>query len=243
MNSCERVAADRTAFRHHRNRLETEPRERPKIGDEHLVVGVPGTGLIEIEGIGILHQELAPAHQAEARPHLVAELPLNVVEIERQILVRAHIGAKDFGDHLLVGRAVEHVALVAVLDAQHLLAVIVVAPALAPKLRRLDRRHQHLDRTGAVLLLAHDLLDLLEHAQAERQEGIDAGRLLAQHAGPQHEPMGDDLRLFRRLAQDRQEVTGQAHGVGSRIAGFRVNGVKPDRSQKHKGCQSLRTDY
>ena len=212
-------AADRTALGHHRYRLETKPREGPQIGDEHLVVGMPGAGLVEIEGIGILHQELAPAHQAEARPHLVAELPLDMVEIERQILVRAHIGAKDFGDHLLVGRAVEHVALVAVLDAQHLLAVVVVAPALAPKLRRLDRRHQHLDRTRAVLLLAHDLLDLLEHAQAERQECIDAGRLLAQHAGAQHQAMGDDLRLFRRLAQDRQEVAGQAHGVGSRIAG------------------------
>ena len=118
---------------------------------------MPGAGKVEVEGIGVLHQELAPAHQPEARPHLVAELPLDVIEVERQILVGAHIGAEDLGDHLLVGRAVEHVALVAVLDAQHLLAVGLVAPALAPQVGRLDGRHQQLDGAGAVLLLAHDL--------------------------------------------------------------------------------------
>jgi hypothetical protein len=42
-------------------------------------------------------------------------------------------------------------------------------------------------RAGAVLLLAHDLLDLLQHPQAQRQPGIDAGRLLPDHAGAQHQ--------------------------------------------------------
>jgi hypothetical protein len=73
---------------------------------------------------------------------------------------------------------------VAVGDAEHLLAVIVVAAALAPELRRLDRRHQHFESPCPVLLLADDLLDLLQHAKAERQPGIDAGGLLAEHAGP-----------------------------------------------------------
>ena len=168
-------------------------------------------GLVDVERVRILHEEFTAAHQAEARAHLVAEFPLDVIEIERQILVRLHVGAEDLGDHFLVGRPVEHVALVAVLDAQHLLAVGVVAPALAPQVGRLDRRHEKLDGAGAVLLLAHDLDDLLQDAEAERQEGIDAGRLLAHHAGAQHQPVRDDLRLFRGLTQDRQEIAGQAH--------------------------------
>ena len=121
-----------------------------------LVVRMLGAGVVEVEGIGVLHQEFASAHQAEARPHLVAELPLDMVEVERQVLVGTHIGAEDLGDHFLVGRTVEHVALMAVPDAQHLLAVVLVAPAFAPQIGRLDRRHQQLDRAGAVLLLAHD---------------------------------------------------------------------------------------
>ena len=178
-------------------------------------------GLVEIEGIGVLHQEFAPAHHAEARAHLVAEFPLDVIEVERQVPVGAHIGAENFGDHLLVGRPVQHLALVPVLDAQHLLAIGVVAAGLAPEIGRLHGRHQQFDGAGAVLLLAHDLLDLLQHAQAERQEGIDAGRLLPHHAGAQHQPVRDDLRLARGLAQDRQEIAGQSHAVspGNRGAG------------------------
>ncbi len=101
----------------------------------------------------------------------------------------------------------------AVLDAQHFGTVGVVASALAPQIGQLQRRHQQFDRAGAVLLLAHDLLDLLEHAETERQPRIDARRLLPHHAGAQHQTVGHDLRLLRRLAQDGQEVVGQAHGV------------------------------
>ena len=172
-----------------------------------------GAGLVEVEGIGVLHQELARAHDAEAGAHLVAELPLDVIEVQRQILVGAHIGPEDLGDHLLVGRAVEHLALVPVLDAQHLLAVGVVAAGLPPEVGRLDGRHQELDRAGAVLLLADDGVDLVEHAQPERQPGIDAGRLLSDEAGAQHQAVGNDLRLFRRLAEDGQEIAAQTHGT------------------------------
>jgi hypothetical protein len=84
-----------------------------------------------------------------------------VIEIERQVLVRAHIAAKNLGDHLLIGRPVKHLAVVAVADAQHLLAVGLITAALAPKLGRLDRRHQQLYRAGTVLLFAHDRADLL----------------------------------------------------------------------------------
>ena len=61
---------------------------------------------------------------------------------------------------LLVGRPEQHLALMAIGDAQHLLAVIVVAAALLPQLGRLDGRHQQFLRPGPVLLLADDLLDL-----------------------------------------------------------------------------------
>ena len=200
MNSWRQVAADRPGLRAHRDRFETEPREGAQISDEHLVVGVLRAGLIDIEGIGILHEEFAPAHDAKARPHLVAEFPLNVIEIERQILVGAHISAEDLGDHFLVGRPIKHVALVAVLDAQHFLAVGVVATALTPQVGGLDGRHQQFDGAGTVLLLAHDVADFLQHAETERQEGVNAGRLLPQHAGAQHQPVRDDFGLFRRFA-------------------------------------------
>ena len=157
MNSCDRLPPIGPDFGAHRNRFQAHALERAQVSDEHLVVGMLRAGLVEVERVGVLHQKFAAAHQPEARSHLVAEFPLDVIEIERQILVRAHIGAEDLGDHLFIRGTKEHVALVAILDAQHLLAVGLVASALAPQVGRLDGRHQQLDGAGAVLLLAHDL--------------------------------------------------------------------------------------
>ena len=204
-----------------------------QVGDEHPVVGMLGALEIEVEGIGVLHQEFAPAHHAEARPHLVTELPLDVIEVERQVLVGPHIAAEDLGDHFLVGRPVEHVALVPVLDPQHLLAIGLVAAAFAPEVGGLDGRHQKLDGAGPVLLLADDAADLVEDAQSERQEGIDAGGLLADHAGPQHEPVGRDLGLFGRLAQNGQEIAGKAHEIFGRVRKDRVHN-RPQRRPNYK---------
>jgi hypothetical protein len=202
------IAADRPGVGHHRYGAQSHPREGPQVGDEHAVVGVPRAGEIEIEGIGVLHQEFARPHGAEARPHLVAELPLQMIKIERQILVGTHIGAENFGDHFLIGGAVQHVAAVPVLDAQHLLAVILVAPAFAPQLRRLDGRHHHLDGAGAILLLAHDPAYLLQYPQTERQERVNARCLLAHHPGSQHQAVRDDFGFLGRFAQDRQKISG-----------------------------------
>src|SRR5437660_202222 len=205
------VAADRAGFGTHRDRLQPHPRKGPQVSDEHLVVGTPRRGLIDIEGIGVLHQELAASHDAETRALLVAELPLDMIEIERQAFVGFHVGAENLGDHLLVGGPKQEFALVPIGDAQHFRAVGVVASAFAPEIGKLQRRHQQFQCAGAVLFLAHDLLDLLQDPEAQRQPSVDAGRLLPHHAGAQHQPMRHNLRLFRILLQDRQEKSRQSH--------------------------------
>ena len=212
------IAADRPRVGLHGHRLQTHARERPQIGDEHAVIGLPRAIGVEIEGIGVLHQELAAAHDAEPRAHLVAELPLDVIEVFRQVAIGLHRIAEDLRDLLLVRRPEQHVALVPVLDAQHLRAVIAVAPALLPDLRRLDGGHQELDGASPVLLLANDLLDLFQNAKAKRQPRINPGAGLADHARPQHEPMGDDFRLFGIVAQNREKITAEFHEFAPRLA-------------------------
>ncbi len=242
------VAADRSGVGHHRDGGEAESRKGAQIGHEHAIVGMARALEVEIERIGVLHQEFARPHHAEARPHLVPELPLDVIEVERQVLVGAHRGPEDLRDHLLVGWAVQHVALVPVLDAQHLLAVVVVAAGLAPKIGRLDGRHLDLDGAGAVLLLAHDRIDLVEHPQPERQPGVDTGRFLPDHAGAEHQPMRHDLGLLRRLAQDGQEISAETHrrGLGGEVR--KGKEVAPQarrqtiaRPRKTQGWRGVRT--
>ena len=141
------------------------------------------------------------------------------------------LGAKNLGDHFLVGRPVEQLALVAIADAQHLGAICVVTPALAPEIGELQRRHQQLDRAGAIHLLAHDALDVLQHREAERQPRIDAGRFLADHAGAQHQPVRDDLRLGRRFLQHAAGNIGRGRIRQSQIrrdsSGMPSNSSKP----------------
>ena len=229
------IAADRAGLGAHRDRLQSHPGEGAQIGDEHPVVGAPRRGLVDVEGIGILHQEFAAAHHAETRTLLVAEFPLDMIEIERQALVGLHIGAKDLGDHFLVGRPIQQLALVAVGDAQHFRTIGIVAAAFAPQVGQLQRRHQQFDGAGAVLFLADDLLDLLQHPQAQRQPGIDAGRFLPHHARAQHQAMRDDLGLLRILFKDRQKKPRQSHGDTQRIGGTRERASETGSAAKTQG--------
>ena len=237
------ITADRAGLGAHRDRLQSHSREGAQVSHEHAIVGAPCAGLIKVERIGILHQEFAPAHHAETRPLLVAELPLDVIEVERQVSVRLDIGAEYLGDHFLVGRPVQQLALVAIGDTQHFGAVGVVAATLAPEVGELQRRHQQFKRAGAVLLFADDLLDLLQDAQAERQPGIDAGGFLPDHAGAQHQAMRYDLRFLRILLEDGKKETRQSHGLPygnqSGLNGFRKRkriGRQNTRESVRKAC-------
>lgn len=205
------VAADGAGIGAHRDRLQAHALIGAQVADHVAVVGVDRGIAVDVEIVAVLHIELAPPHHAETRADLVTELPLDVVKSERQVLVTVDMRPEDVGDQLFVGGAIQHVAPVPVGDAQHLFAVIVIAPALAPQIGRLQRRHQHRDMARANLFLVHDGLDLFEHLEAQGQPGIDAGGSLLDHARAQHQAMAGDLRLGGRLFQDRQEVAGKAH--------------------------------
>ena len=89
------VAADRARRRLHRHRLDAHPLEGAQIGEHLRVIAVPRAGLVEVEAVGVLHQELAAAHHAEAGADLVAELPLDMVERARQVAVALDVVAED----------------------------------------------------------------------------------------------------------------------------------------------------
>ncbi len=112
------------------------------------------------------------------------------------------------------------IAVVAILEAQQLLAVALPASALLPQLRRAHGRHEDLLRPGALHLLAQDALDLAQHAHAERQEIVDAAGHLADHAGAQQELVTHHLGLGGDLAERRDQQSGVAHeGVRYSVRG------------------------
>ena len=186
--------------------------EDARVGVVHDLVLASRVVGVDVEGVGVLHDELAPAHEPEARPHLVAELDLDLVEILRQIAVRAHLAADQVGDHLLVRGPEAEVPPVAVLQPEQRLAVLVPAPALLPQLGGDHGRHEHLLGPGTVHLVAHDRFHPLHGAQAERQEDVDAARDLADHAGTHQQLVAHDLGVGGIVTQGRgQEAREPRH--------------------------------
>ena len=139
--------------------MEAEPVEDPDVGVAVQLVGLVQPGLVDVEGVGVLHDELATAQQAGARTGLVAVLGLDLVDRQRQVLVGREQVLDREGEHLLVGRPEQVVGVLAVLEAEDVVAV------LGPPARRLEgllgqqRREEQLLGADRVHLLADDGLD------------------------------------------------------------------------------------
>ena len=236
------VAADAARVGPHRAEAQVHAREDPRISLVHGLVTLLERRLVEVEGVGVLHRELAGAHHAEARADLVAELGLDLVEVHRQLAVAPQFLPRDVGYHFLRGRRVAELALGAVLDAQHHRPVEVPAPRLLPQLGRLHRRHQQLERPGTVHLLADDVLDLAQHPEADRQPGVEAGGQAADQAGPQHQLVAHDLGVGRYVAQGVDRVAGESHrgsGVENGGRGMLAEGLARPAAGRRFRCAGV----
>jgi hypothetical protein len=100
-------AADGAVVGLNRAELQAQAGEHVAVGLVHAVVGDLQGRLVGVERIGVLHDELAAAHQAEAWADFVTELGLDLVQVDRQLLVAAQLVAHQIGDHFFVGRAAQ----------------------------------------------------------------------------------------------------------------------------------------
>src|SRR4249919_2092869 len=213
------AAADRAGVGEHGAELQSQAGEDAAVGVVHVLVFGGERFVVDVEGVGVLHQELARAHHAEARADLVAELGLDVVEIDRELLVAGQLAAGEVGDDFLGGGSIAVAGLLAVLDLEQLATELLPAPGLLPQFLRLDRRHQQFDRAGGVHFLAHRALDLAQHAQAQRAPRVQAGGELADHAGLEHQLVADDLGLGGGFLAGVEVELRQAHRRGVHAKG------------------------
>ena len=209
-------AADGTGVGRDRPEAQAEAREDPAVGLVHHPIRLFETRVVDVERVGVLHDELARPHHAEAGADLVAELGLDLVEVERQLAVAADLPARDVGDHLFVRRPEAEVALVPVTDLEHLRAEHVPPAGLLPQLGGLDRRHEQLDGAAAVHFLAYYGFDPAQHPEPERHPGVEPAPEPADEARAQHQGMAREFRLRRGLLQGRDEVLTDAHGLPAR---------------------------
>ena len=200
------LAADTAVVGHHRAILKTNPIEDADIGVVHLLIGLEQGIEIDIEGIGVLHDEFPRPHDAESGSDLVAELGLDLVEIDRELAVTADLVPGDLRDHLLVGGAETEIAIVPVFDAQQLRPVLFPAAGGLPKLCRMNPGHQHLLGAGTIHLFPDDGLDLVQYPLAHGKPAIDSGCGAADQAGAQHQLMADDFGVGGNFFQGGEEA-------------------------------------
>jgi len=99
-----------------------------------------------VERVGVLHDELAAAHQAGARAQFVAELGLDLEQGERQLPIAAHVVADQIDDHFFVRRTDDEVRALAILEAKKLVAVVIPAPGFLHSFGRDNRGQEYLLR-------------------------------------------------------------------------------------------------
>ena len=184
------------------------------VGLLHLVILLLQALLRGGEAVGVLHDELATAHQAKTGTELVAELILDVIEVHWQLLVGTQLIAHQ-GSHGLLVRGSEHkLAAVAVIKAHKLLAIGIDTAGLTPQLGIDHDGHHKLLGAGSVHLVAHDVLNLADRAPSKRQIGIQAGGLLADHAGTEQQAVAGELSVRRILFKRRRIELRHIHCSG-----------------------------
>ncbi len=174
--------------------------EERLVGGLHRMVALAGALVVRVERVGVHHHEFTRAHQAEARPDLVAEFRGDLEKVLRQVAVAGDLGLHERRDDLLMGRP-EHVlrlacgalAVARAVGAEHDLARHRPAGAVAPGVSRMHVGHPELDRARTLHLLAADLRELLHYAQAHRHVGIEAAAQFAHQTGAHEQLVRGDF--------------------------------------------------
>ena len=189
----------------HDHVLETEPLEDPLVGITLGRVGGFEPGIRVVERVCVLHRELAATQEPGAGPRLVAVLVLDLVDRQRQVLIRGVQVLHEKSEQLFVRGSEEIVGILAVLETEDAVAVRLPTSGLLIRVAGNERREVHLVGAGLGHLIADDAFDLRLDPQAQRQPREDAGGLAADVPGADEPPMRRDLGISRVFAQGAEE--------------------------------------
>ena len=148
-----------------------------------------------VEGVCVLHGELAHADQAATAAGLIAELGLNLIDHEGILGVGIRHVAHEVHGGLLVGHAQHHVGAGAILEAQQLAADGVEAAGLLPQARGHGHREHHFLTVDAIHFLADDPFDLGGDALGDGEQGEDAVAHGLDVAAAHHQRLAGDLAV------------------------------------------------
>src|SRR6266852_4061179 len=162
------------------------------------------SGVVDVERVRILHDELAHPQQSRLRTRLVAKLRLNLIPDLRKLLVAPQLLARNVGHDLFMRHAQTQVSALAVFQAKHVVAHDRPAPTLLPKIARMQRRQIEL-LPNLVHLLADDPHDLVDGAIPKKEKRVNASAQLTDVSRADQQLVTGNLGISRGLAQSRNK--------------------------------------
>ena len=102
-------------------------------------------------------------------------------------------------------------ALIAVLEAQKLLAVMLPAACFFPQVGGLHHGHEQFTKIGLFHFFAHDAADFFDDPQAKGQVDIQPRCKPTNHARPQQELVADHFRIGRGFLECGNIAGAEAH--------------------------------
>ena len=199
-----------TRHRGNNHVLQAQTLKDALVGIALILVGNIQTSIINIEGICILHDELTAADQTCARTGFITILRLDLVNRQRQVLVRGVLILHQEGEHLLVGRSQEIVPALTVLQLEQSRTIFIPAIGRLVRLCRKKRRKVNFLSADTVHLFTNNCLYLAQQTQAKRKPRVDTGGSTTNVARTDKELMGNNFGISRIFAQSAQEERGKS---------------------------------
>ena len=199
-----------TRHRGNNHVLQAQTLKDALVGIALILVGNIQTSIINIEGICVLHDELTASNQTRARTSFITILRLDLVDRQRQVLVRGVLILHQEGEHLLVGRSQEVVPTLTVLQLEQGRTIFIPAIGRLVRLCRKKRRKVNFLSANTVHLLTNNCLYLAQQAQAKRKPRVDTGGSTTNVARTDKELMGNNFGISRIFAQSAQEERGKS---------------------------------
>ena len=146
-----------------------EPVEQFDVGGAMSGVRLVESSVVEVEAVGVLHNELARPNQPGPRSSFVPIFCLDLVKVDGQIPIGTCDVFHHQGEHLFVGGCKKEVCSLTVLKAEQVVAVLGPPSGSVVRLAGKQRREMDLLEAGLVHLIADHLLDVTKDLPPQRE--------------------------------------------------------------------------
>ena len=167
----------------------------------HRPIRFVGSFSIDVEAVTILHYKFLRTHQTEAWACFVAELSLNLIDIQWQLTIRGNDIGHQIGNFFFRCWTHRHFMISAVLQSKHIRAHRIPATSLLPQFSWLKRGHKNFAGTSGIHFFADDLLNFLKRTHPKRHKGKESRCCLTAKPRTHQKLVRIDFGILRIFAQ------------------------------------------